>query len=253
MPYKRGRPPIDLSPWFSLASAAAFYMTIPIAMLFNFMQHRTRYRHRWRLRGIRRAISVSNHTTVLDPVKISFLFLPRLIFQTMLEATVEFPALGTFTRLLGGVPLPRGRDGYRRILGACAAAFGRRRYVHFYPEGECFLYSQRVMEFKPGAFRIAAELGVPVVPLVTVFSAGRRGPWPWPPLGRSTPAETLVVLEPEFPENHIRRDEGGEITPESVREFAEAVRARMQAEIDRRGGTHEFFRGQMARVRGLND
>jgi len=251
MPYKRGRPVIDLSPWFRIASAWAFYLTIPVAMLINVLLHFTRYKHRWRLRGIRRAVTVSNHTTLLDPVKISFLVLPRLIFQTMLEATVEFPVLGTYTRLLGGVPIPRGRTGYRKIVEICDRAFRYRRYLHFYPEGECFLFNQRIKEFHSGAFKVAAELDIPVIPLVTVFSAGPFGPWS--PLGRSLPLETLVVLEPEHPGNHVRRDSKGEITSESIKEFADAVRRKMQDEIDRRGGSHDFFRGQMKRVKGLND
>ena len=251
MPYKHGRPVIDLSPWFRIASAWSFYMTIPIAMLFNFMQHRTMYKHRWRLRGIRRAVTVSNHTTVLDPVKVSFLTLPRLIFQTLLEATVEFPVLGTFTRLLGGVPIPRGRTGYRKVVEICERAFRYRRYLHFYPEGECYLYNQRIMEFQAGAFRVAAELDIPVIPLVTVFSAGLFRPWSL--LGRSLPVETLVVLDPEYPADHVRRDDKGEITSESIKDFAETVRRKMQEEIDRRGGSHAFFRGQMQRVKGLND
>jgi len=251
MPYKHGRPVIDLSCWFRTATAWAFYMTIPIAMLINVMQHYTRYKHRWRIYGIRRAITVSNHTTFLDPVKIAFLPLPRLIYQTLLEATVEFPVLGTYTRLLGGVPIPRGRSGYRKIIEICERAFHYRRYLHFYPEGECFLYSQRIREFQSGAFKIAAELDIPILPLVTVFSTGPFKPWSF--WGRSVPLETLVVLEPVYPAQFVRRDELGEITAESVKEFAEAVRQRMQAEIDRRGGSHAFDRGQMQRIKGLND
>jgi 1-acyl-sn-glycerol-3-phosphate acyltransferase len=251
MPYKHGRPVIDLSLPFRLASAWAFFLTFPVAMLFNFMQYSTRYKHRWRLYGLRRAITVSNHTTFLDPVKMTGLVIPRLIFQTMLEATVEFPVLGTYTRLLGGVPIPRGKTGYRKILEICGRAFKYRRYLHFYPEGECYIYSQKIREFKPGAFRTAAELDIPVVPLVTVFSNGLFRPWSF--WGRSLPVETLVVLEPEYPARYVRRDEKGEITAESVREFSEAVRQKMQKEIDRRGGSEAFFRGRMERIRGLND
>ena len=251
MPYKHGRPVIDLSPWFRIASAWTFYITIPIAMLINIMQHSTRYKHRWRLYGIRRAVTVSNHCTFLDPVKIAFLVLPRLIFQTLLEATVEFPVLGTYTRLLGGVPIPKGRTGYRKILDICERAFKYRRYLHFYSEGECFLYNQKIREFRPGAFRIAAELDIPVIPLVTVFSDGLFKPRSF--LGRSAPVETLVVLEPVYPALYIRRDAKGEITAESIKEFSEAVRQKMQAEIDRRGGSMAFYRGQMERIKGLND
>jgi 1-acyl-sn-glycerol-3-phosphate acyltransferase len=252
MPYKHGRPVIDLSLSFRLASTWTFYLlTFPIAFLVNYMQYNTRYKHRWRLRGIRRAITVSNHTTLLDPVKIAGLAWPRRIFQTMLEATVEFPVLGTFTRLLGGVPIPRGKSGDRKVVEICGRAFRYCRYLHFYPEGECFIYNQQINEFKSGAFKIAAELDIPVVPLVTVFSEGPCKPWSF--WGRSLPIETLVVLEPEYPSGYVRRDENGGITAESIRDFAEAVRRKMQKEINRRGGSHAFYRGQMDRIKGLND
>jgi 1-acyl-sn-glycerol-3-phosphate acyltransferase len=251
MPYKHGRPVIDLSPWFRIASALALFMTFPIAMCINLMQHSTVYKHRWRLKGIRRAVTVSNHTTFLDPVKIAGIALPRLIFQTLLEATVEFPVLGTYTRLLGGVPIPRGRMGFQKILEICRKAFKYRRYLHFYPEGECFLYNQRIREFQSGAFRIATELDIPVIPLVTVFSDGLFKPWSF--WGRSLPVEKLVVLDPVYPAQYIQRDGKGEITTESVKEFADAVRQKMQREIDRRKGSMAFSRGRMERIKGLND
>jgi 1-acyl-sn-glycerol-3-phosphate acyltransferase len=251
MPYKHGRPVIDRSLPFRIASVWTFAVIFPLAQTINLIRHSTRYKHRWKLLRHRRAITVSNHTTFLDPAKIAGAPYPRLIYQTMLEATVEFPWLGTFTRLLGGVPIPRGRTGYRKILESCAAAFKHRRYLHFYPEGECFLYNQRIQEFRTGAFRLAAELEIPVIPLVTVFSAGLFKPWSFP--GRSVPKETLVVLDAVHPSAYVRRDERGEITRESVKEFAEAVRQLMQEEIDRRHGSAAFYRGRMERIRGLND
>ena len=251
MPYKRGRPIIDLSLPFRLASAWTFFTVFPIAMLFNYMQHSTSYKHRWRLKGIDRAITVSNHTTLLDPVKITGLVLPRLIYQTLLERTVEFPFLGTFVRLLGGVPIPMGRTGYRKIYEICQRSFKYRRYLHFYPEGECFLYNQKIKEFQSGAFRLAAELNIPVIPLVTVFSNGLFKPWSF--WGRSLPKETMVVLEPVYPAQFVKYDDKGEISAESIKEFAEAVRQKMQAEIDRRHGSSAFYRGQMERIKGLND
>ena len=252
MPYKHGRPVIDFSLPFRLASAWTFYILIfPIAMLVNFMQYFTSYKNRFRIYGLRKAITVSNHTTLLDPVKITGLVLPYQIFQTLLEATVEFPFLGTFTRLLGGVPVPRGKNSYRKIYEICDRAFKYRRYLHFYPEGECFIYNQDIMPFKAGAFKLAAELDIPIVPLVTVFSEGPFRPWSF--WGRSIPFETLIVLEPEYPSDYVRRDEKGELSTESVREFAQAVRQKMQAEIIKRGGSNAFNRGQMKRIKGLND
>ena len=251
MPYKHGRPVIDLSVFFRIASGLTLFLIFPIAVLINFMMFFTRFKNRFRILKIRKAITVSNHTTFLDPVKIVWLVYPYLIHQTLLEATVEFPYLGTFTRLLGGVPVPRGRTGYRKILDICERSFKYRRYMHFYPEGECYLYNQNIREFKTGAFRLAAELDVPVIPMVTVFSQGPFRPWSF--WGRSLPNETLVVLEPVYPGHFVRRDKNGELSIDSVREFAEAVRKIMQAEIDRRGGSSKFFRGHLQRIKGLND
>jgi hypothetical protein len=61
------------------------------------------------------------------------------------------------------------------------------------------------------------------------------------------------VLEPVYPADYVRRDSNGEFTIKSIREFSEAVRQKMQREIDRRGGSHVFSRGQMQRIKGLND
>ena len=252
MPYKHGRPVIDFSPFFRIASVMGFSLVLPIAFLVNFIHLNTKYKYRYRLKDIRKAITVSNHTTFLDPVKIAALYSPWFpVFQTMLEATVEFPVLGTFTRILGGVPIPRGKSGHRKIMEACDKAFKYRKFLHFYPEGECYIYSQKIGKFKPGAFKVAAELDIPVIPLVTVFSEGLFKPWSF--WGRSVPIETLVVLKPVFPSHYVKRDEKGELTSESIKEFAEIIRQKMQAEIDKRRGTSAFYRGRMERIKGLND
>jgi len=174
-----------------------------------------------------------------------------LIFQTLLEGTAEFPVLGTYTRLLGGVPIPAGRNGFKKIQEISERAFRYRRFFHFYAEGECFLYNQDINKFHSGAFRIAAELDIPVIPMVTVFSNGPCKPWSF--WGRSIPKETLIVLEPEYPSQYVRRDSKGEFTIRSLSEFAETVRRKMQYEIDRHNGSRAFFRGQMERIKGLND
>jgi len=251
MPYKHGRPVIDISLPFRLAAVMTLFAIAPIAICINHLQFFTRYKNRFKIYGIRRGISVSNHTTFFDPVKIGILIFPHLVYQTLLESTVEFPFLGTFTRLLGGVPVPRGKTGFRKIMEICEHCFKYNRIMHFYPEGECFLYNQKIRPFKTGAFRLAAELDIPLIPLVTVFSQGPFRPWSF--LGRSIPYETLVVLDPEYPGNYVKRGENGEFSADSIRGFAEAIRQKMQSEIDRRKGSSAFFRGQMERIKGLND
>jgi 1-acyl-sn-glycerol-3-phosphate acyltransferase len=227
-----------------------FYAVWPVAQLVNLLMFQTSYENTRKLRGVRRAILVSNHTTFLDPVKVSGAMLPRRTWQTLLEATVMSPYLGTLTRLLGGLPLPPGKPGLDRILASAETAFRYRRFIHFYPEGECYLYNQRIRPFKPGAFYLATELDIPVIPLVTVFSEGAGKPFsPW---GRTLPREKLVVMDPVYPSRYIRRDEQGVLSMDSVRSFAQAVRELMQGEIDARGGSSAFYRGPMERMKGIN-
>ena len=250
MPYRRGRPLIDSSLPFRVAALITFCIVWPIAQVINLVMFSTSYENRGKLRGIRRAILVSNHTTFLDPVKMGGVMIPRRAWHTLLEKTVEAPVVGTLTRLLGGVPLPPGSSGLKRILEASESLFRSRRFLHFYPEGECYLYNQEIREFKPGAFFIAAELNIPIIPLVTVFSGGRFKPrsfW-----GRCLPREKLVVLDPVYPCEHVRRNEKGELEADSVRQFAQTVRLLMQDEINVRRGCHAFFRGRMGRIGGIN-
>jgi 1-acyl-sn-glycerol-3-phosphate acyltransferase len=255
MAYKHGCPLLDVSLPFRIASAMTFYTLWPLAQTLNWLLYSTAYKNLRKLRGFPRAILVSNHTTFLDPVLISGAVLPRRTWQTLLEATVESPVLGTLTRLLGGIPLPRGGQGLKKLRDSAETIFRYRRFLHFYPEGECFLYNQRIAEFKPGAFWIAAELDIPVIPLVTVFSEGpRRKGRLWDVFfRRGLPREILVVLDPVYPGAYIRRNSRGEIEGESVRGFARTVRSLMQEEIRRRGGSSVFYRGRMQRIRGIND
>jgi 1-acyl-sn-glycerol-3-phosphate acyltransferase len=251
MPYKHGRPLIDNSLVFRIASAMTFYAIWPIAQAINIIQYSTAYENRKRLFRHKKAILAVNHTTLLDPVKTAGAVMPFRVCQTLLEATVEFPFLGTLTRLLGGMPIPRGRNSLKMLLDSASAVFRHYRYWLFYPEGECYLYNQRIREFKPGAFYLSAELDIPVIPMVTVFSEGKHKPHS--PRGRVFPKEKLVILDPVYPSRYIRRTESGELVMDSVREYAEAVRRIMQDAIDARKGSNAFYRGQMERIKGLND
>ncbi|MDR2343221.1 MAG: 1-acyl-sn-glycerol-3-phosphate acyltransferase [Spirochaetaceae bacterium] len=257
MRYKRGGALIDNSFLFRLCSTLTFYPVWHIAQLVNIILYSTSYEDRGKLRKYKgRAILVSNHTTLLDPVLVSGAVMPERIWHTLLEKTVEAPFLGTFTRLLGGLPLPPGGSGIEKIIASSEAIFKHRRFIHFYPEGECYIYNQKIMPFKTGAFFVAARLGLPVFPLLTVFSDGALKPKT--PFARKFPKERLVVLDPVHPSSYIKYNDDGSIALPSVKEFASAVCDIMRSEICRRhelngrDGTQSYFRGRMPRIKGVN-
>jgi 1-acyl-sn-glycerol-3-phosphate acyltransferase len=257
MAYKKGESLINFSFFFQAATWVVFYCAWHLVIFICLVVGSARYEGKKKLRRLNgNAILVSNHTTLFDPVFVSGAAMPRTMWHTLMEATVEAPFVGTLTRLLGGVPLPPGMKGIEKIIGIAPRAFKYKRFIHFYPEGECYLYNQQIQPFKAGAFYIASRLNLPVVPLVTVFGEGRLKPKT--AFARRYPRETLVVLDPLYPDKYIRYKESGEIDMDSIRGFADEVRKVMQQEIDRRHaqdprwGTMAYYKGKMERMKGIN-
>ena len=246
-----------------------------------------------RRKGRKPHIVVSNHVLPLDPLLHGLSLLPRFTYFTLLEETVLTPVLGTFVRLLGGIPVPYAPGRLDDIEAAVGEGLRGRGLVHLYPEGECFLLSQEIAPFKAGAFYYAIKFGVPVLPIVTVIRsrAGRAAPPPDQgsgPVPRGAAAQTAVQTAaqaapqtptPDFllgvsPGFSLGSSTAPRILasthilpavappPSSGRAatdlhnaiiFSRTVRALMQACIEAEGGDKSLYRGPMPRIRGVND
>ena len=67
--------------------------------------------------------------------------------------------------------------------------------IHFFPEGECYRWSQDIQPFRPGAFLLACRLGLPVIPMTTVLHERRwRGRTSVRVLGRTVPVPPVVTV-----------------------------------------------------------
>lgn len=242
MPYRKGRPLIDSSRFFRIASTLVFYPVVVLAYSVYYAFYRSRITGRSKLKACKNAVLVSNHTTFLDPVLMSAAVFPRRSFHTLLESVVLVPYLGTLCRLLGGVPVPPDIRSMFNLPKACSKGLSWRPFVHFYPEGECYIRNQDVFPFHPGAFMVAAELDIPVIPLATVFVPNKSG---------KKPLVRLYVLDPVYPDSFECKSRGtGKVNLKAVRRFAEHVRGLIQDEINRRGGSRRFYKGAMPRVVG---
>jgi 1-acyl-sn-glycerol-3-phosphate acyltransferase len=252
MAYHRGDPFITSSLGFRLLSHLTYYAVLWPVMFISLVVYRLKVKRRGNLRHVRPAFLVSNHTLLLDPGILSAVIAPFRTLYTMLEETALIPALGTFVRLLGAVPIPEDGSRFRRFEREVREALGRQSLVHFFPEGECFLWSQEVQPFRPGVFLLAARLAVPVVPIATVLHGRSWNGRPYLRLfGRKVPIPpraTAVICRPLHPEPpRLGSDR-------SLRAVAEALRRRAMAEIqgaiDREGGSKHIYRGQMPRIAG---
>lgn len=241
MAYKPGDKLITKSRWFRLAAFMTFYSLIVLAYILVWALYRSRVYGRKTLRSVEKAITVSNHTVLLDPVLIAASFFPDKPFQTLLEATVCAPFVGTLTRLLGGVPVPR-RDIHCEFLKeGCIEAFRRKKKIHFYPEGECYLYNNNPKKFHSGAFYLSAVLDVPIIPVATVFHKRR-----------CRPTVHLHVLDPVYPSEFNLKKEDGSIDQQAVKVYAAAMRQKIADKIAQEQGTGIYYKGAMDRIPGIN-
>lgn len=241
MAYEPGDKLIVNSRWFRLAAFLSFYSLIVPAYILVWALYRSRIHGRKNLKAVKEGITVSNHTVLLDPVLVAASFFPDKPFQTLLEATVRAPFVGTLTRLLGGVPVPR-RDIHMNFMKeACGEAFRRNKKIHFYPEGECYLYNNSPKKFHSGAFLLSASLNVPIIPMATVFKKRR-----------CRPTVHLYILEPVYPSDYNVCDKDGVVNQQAVKEYAEAVRQKIVDKIIQEQGIGDYYKGAMDRIPGIN-
>lgn len=242
MAYRHGDRLISKNPFFRIAAFLTFYVVLFVASILVWALYRCRLFGRRNLKSVAKAITVSNHTLLFDPVLVSMVYFPQKPFQTLLEATVCAPYVGTLCRLLGGVPIPRGDVHFDSLKEGCLEAFRRGKRIHFYPEGECYLYNASPKKFHPGAFFLSAALDVPVIPMATVFHKRR-----------CRPTVHLHVLEPVYPSDYNVRREDGSIDQQALRQYMDAVRQMIADKIRQEQGTGMYYKGAMDRIRGIND
>jgi 1-acyl-sn-glycerol-3-phosphate acyltransferase len=118
---------------------------------------------RERIERGRTYVLIANHTSIADIV---FCFIVFRQFKWVSKASVfRTPFLGWNMYLCRYVPLVRGDgESIRKMLAACRDWLRQGMSIMMFPEGTRSTDGQ-LKPFKPGAFTLAYEAGVPVVPI----------------------------------------------------------------------------------------
>jgi 1-acyl-sn-glycerol-3-phosphate acyltransferase len=141
------------------------------------------------------ALTVCNHVHLLDSVLVALAMFPRRVVFTAAAFNLTNPWYGGLVRLLGGVAVPRTTAGLPMFFSELSLFLAEGRIVHFFPEGELVPYDTNLRDFKRGAFHLAAQARVPVVPLSIRFTPPRG----FRRLIRRRPTMVIVVGEPIVP------------------------------------------------------
>lgn len=108
-------------------------------------------------------VVVANHASLADPFVLSFL--PIDMRFVAKEELFHTPLVGWLLRLGGDIPLRRGDgESARAMRDACVRTLDRGLSVMIFPEGTRS-HTGEVGAFRRGAFDVAREAGVPVLPV----------------------------------------------------------------------------------------
>jgi 1-acyl-sn-glycerol-3-phosphate acyltransferase len=126
---------------------------------------------------------VSNHVNLFDPF-VLYCAIPQFVRGWELESHFEIPVYGWLMKRFGNVPVPdvRRPSDLRRMWRLTRDAIHRGTSLIVFPEGKR-TRDGHVDEFQDGAFRVAQQLEIPIVPVSIVgsFRHHRTGHWMfWP-------------------------------------------------------------------------
>ncbi|MBF5045749.1 1-acyl-sn-glycerol-3-phosphate acyltransferase [Aggregicoccus sp. 17bor-14] len=168
-------------------------------------------------------VVVANHESFGDVLLLSVL--PREMKWMAKESLFKLPWVGWMLRLAGDISVRRGdREAGARALQEARVWLQRGVPVMVFPEGTRSRTSE-LLPFKPGAFQLAIELGLPVVPVAlagTLEGMPQGGIWVRAARPR---ARVLAALTTQG----LRAEDAPALAAEA-RERIAAARAQLQAQ-----------------------
>ena len=151
-------------------------------------------------------ISVANHTAEWDTL---------FVLNTRYFKVAEFPIwiegaeskAGMMYRMAGGIPLPRfSLKGTACSFKAMREVIDEGKWLHVYPEAACWYFYPAVREFQIGAFKLAYETHMPVLPMAVTY----RKPKGIYKLFKKHPNAKIEIGEPQEADYSLPKKEAAE-------------------------------------------
>jgi 1-acyl-sn-glycerol-3-phosphate acyltransferase len=118
----------------------------------------------------RTCLFVANHINIFDPF-VMYSAIPQFVRALELASHFRVPVYGWMMGNFGNIPVPddNSAEGLRRMTALAREAVASGTSLLVFPEGRR-TRTGWLNPFHPGAFRLARELGLPIVPVTQVGS-----------------------------------------------------------------------------------
>jgi len=150
------------------------------------------------------AVTICNHIHEMDSTICAVGIPSRKLIYVSKPANFSLGVAGIFVDALGSVPAPSSPKELQSFIYTLSRYLRRGRLVHFYPEGELIRYDTELREFQRGAFYLAIDAQVPVLPMKIMYREPRGL---YRLYKKRRPCLTLVFGEPIYPNYHMLKDE----------------------------------------------
>lgn len=166
---------------------------------------------------------MANHQTYLDPMWICLKINRKFRFMAW-DAAFGWFFVGKAIRYLGAFPVNLERGGTIKAMKESLRALRDGATLVIFPEGEREFSDGEMLEFKPGAMRIALEAGVPILP-VTIKGAHKI--WAQDMKFPRLSGKVEIIYHPLF---HAIKPEKGADVREYIENLTEELKAIISGE-----------------------
>lgn len=144
-------------------------VTFLFGPLLCFFRYGLRVRGRKNLKGVKGAISVCNHVSVLDTLFVKQAIGHYRSYHTGAPHNNKKGFGGYIIRRAGFLSLGGGFAAQKKLLLTMRALVNKGAIINFYPEEALWQHYEKPRPLKNGAFNYAVKLDVPVVPLFITY------------------------------------------------------------------------------------
>lgn len=171
--------------------------------------------------GQRTSIFMVNHVNLLDPFML-YCAIPQLVRGWELESHFKIPIYGWLMKRFGNVPVPNVRSpkDVKRLWRMTQAAIDSGVSLIIFPEAKR-TRNGHLNEFEDGGFRLAQQLGVPIVPVSLVGSFHHLRTEDW----ILRPTTITVVLHDTIKTKGMRKED----VPELKRRVKQMIEGPVEA------------------------